>query len=120
MTAQSALGSYLQTSIVAVASLFGTQAMQSMMSGQAAIAIAISGVQVMSSALFIWKSSPEDITANAVSGDVEKDSACVFFAFSTIFLIMSAFAHNILALKATYKALVTPLEHKVILEMGNI
>ncbi|KAG6877844.1 hypothetical protein C0993_003217 [Termitomyces sp. T159_Od127] len=118
--AQSALGSYLQTSVVAVASLFGPQAMQSMMSGQAAVAVAVSGVQVMSSALFIWKSSPEDITANAVSGDAEKDSARVFFAFSTIFLIMSAFAHNNLATKATYKALVAPLEHKVILETGII
>ncbi|KAG6875395.1 hypothetical protein C0992_004014 [Termitomyces sp. T32_za158] len=118
--AQSALGSYLQTSVVAVASLFGPQAMQSMMSGQAAVAVAVSGVQVMSSALFIWKSSPEEITINAVSGDAEKDSARVFFAFSTFFLLMSVFAHNILTSKTTYKALVAPLEHKVILETGSI
>lgn len=118
--AQAALGSYLQTSVVAVASLFGPQALQSMMSGQAAVAVVVSGVQVMSSALFIWKSSAEQITANAVSGDAETDSARVFFAFSTLFLLISGFAHNNLASKAIYKTLVAPLEHKIVLETGNI
>ncbi|KAG6901549.1 hypothetical protein C0995_010659 [Termitomyces sp. Mi166 len=117
---QSALGSYLQTSVVAVASLFGPQALQSMMSGQAAVAVAVSGVQVMSSALFIWRATPGQITANAVSGDAEKNSARVFFAFSTLFLLISAFAHNILVSKATYKNLVGPLEHKMIMKTGTV
>ncbi|KAH0587176.1 hypothetical protein H2248_005984 [Termitomyces sp. 'cryptogamus'] len=118
--AQSALGSYLQTSVVAVASLFGPQALQSMMSGQAAVAVAVSGVQVMSSALFVWKSTPEQITANAVNGDAERDSARVFFALSTFFLLISAFAHNILVSKTTYKILVESLEYKMIPETGSV
>ncbi|KAG5333937.1 hypothetical protein C0989_004610, partial [Termitomyces sp. Mn162] len=118
--AQSALGSYLQTSVVAVASLFGPQALQSMMSGQAAVSVAVSSVQVMSSALFVWKSTPEQITANAVNGDAERDSARVFFALSTFFLLISAFAHNILVSKTTYKILIGSLEYKMIPETGSV
>ncbi|KAG6818846.1 hypothetical protein H0H93_001083, partial [Arthromyces matolae] len=109
--AQSALGSYLQTSVVAVASLYGPQALQSMMSGQAAAAVAISSVQVLSSALFIWNSTPEQILANAIDGTAEKDSARVFFALSTVFLVISVLAHRVLVSKHTYKALVAHLDH---------
>ncbi|KAG6919287.1 hypothetical protein DXG01_007419 [Tephrocybe rancida] len=118
--AQAALGSYLQTSVVAVASLYGPQALQAMMSGQAAVAVAVSSVQVLSSALFIWKSTPEQIVANAIDGQAEKDSARVFFALSAIFLVISAFAHNILVSKATYKTLVAPLEQKFVSQMGTV
>ncbi|KAH9938505.1 nucleoside transporter-domain-containing protein [Fomitopsis serialis] len=47
---KSAAGSYLQSSVVALASLFGHEAMQAVMSGQAAVGVAVSGVQVLSAA----------------------------------------------------------------------
>ncbi|KAG6833854.1 hypothetical protein H0H87_011788 [Tephrocybe sp. NHM501043] len=118
--AQAALGSYLQTSVVAVASLYGPQALQAMMSGQAAVAVVVSSVQVLSSALFLWKATPEKIAANAIDGEAEKDSARVFFALSTLFLVLSAFAHKVLVSKPTYKTLVGPLEQKFLPETGTI
>ncbi|KAG6831868.1 hypothetical protein H0H92_006985 [Tricholoma furcatifolium] len=117
---QAALGSYLQTSVVAVASLFGPQAVQAMMSGQAAVAVAVSSVQVLSSALFIWRATPEQIETNALDGGAERNSARVFFALSSLFLVISAFAHNILVSKPTYKTLVAPLEQKVALGTTEI
>ncbi|KAF5387810.1 hypothetical protein D9615_000092 [Tricholomella constricta] len=118
--AQAALGAYLQTSTIAVASLFGPQAVQAMMSGQAAVAVAVSGVQVLSSSLFVWRATPEEITANAVDGSAEQGSARVFFALSTVFLIISAVANNILVSKPTYKTLVAPLEQKKFGERGTV
>ncbi|KAG6834896.1 hypothetical protein H0H93_006585 [Arthromyces matolae] len=52
---QAAVDSYLQTSVFAVASLYGPQALQATMSGQAAVAVAVSAVQVMSTAIFVQK-----------------------------------------------------------------
>ncbi|KAF8062185.1 nucleoside transporter-domain-containing protein [Lyophyllum atratum] len=91
--AQAALDSHLQTSVVAVASLFGSQAVQAVMSGQAAVATAVSAVQ--------------------------QASARVFFALSTFFLVISALAHSMLVEKPIYKAVVAPLEHALVRDMGN-
>ncbi|KAG5654678.1 hypothetical protein H0H81_009927 [Sphagnurus paluster] len=117
--AQAALGAYLQTSITAVASLFGPPAIQAMMSGQAAVAVAVSGVQVLSSSLFLWRATPEAIAANAIDGSAEQGSARMFFALSTLFLIISAVAHNILISKPAYKTLVASLERKSFREAGT-
>ncbi|KAG6866489.1 hypothetical protein C0991_003033 [Blastosporella zonata] len=118
--AQAALGSYLQTSVVAVASLYGPQALQAMMSGQAAVAVVVSSVQLLSSALFIWKATPEEVSANAIDGQAEKNSARVFFALSTLFLVLSTFANNVLVSKPTYKTLVGPLEQKFVPGIGSL
>ncbi|GLB33476.1 putative nucleoside transporter [Lyophyllum shimeji] len=117
--AQAALGGYHQTSVVAVASLFGPQAMQAVMSGQAAVAVAVSGVQVLSSALFLWRATPEAIAANAIDGSAEQGSARLFFALSTIFLVMTSVAFNMLAATPAYKTLVSPLEQKLVREEGS-
>ncbi|RDB20451.1 Equilibrative nucleoside transporter 1 [Hypsizygus marmoreus] len=107
---QAAFGAYLQTSVIAVASLFGPTAVQAMITGQAAVAVAVSGVQVLSSAIFLWSASPEAITANAESGRAEERSARAFFILSTLFLVMSAVAHGRLVRMPTYTTLVAPLE----------
>ncbi|KAG6856709.1 hypothetical protein H0H87_001498 [Tephrocybe sp. NHM501043] len=107
---QAAIESYLQTSVVAVASLYGPQALQAMMSGQAAVAVVVSSVQVLSSAMFIWKSNTQRHTTE-VAGQANTESATrVFFALSTLFLIISALAHNTLVSKANYKIFIAPLE----------
>lgn len=117
---QAALGSYLATSIVAVASLFGPIALQAMMSGQAAVAVAVSGVQVASSALFLAGGTPESIAANAISGGAEERAAFFFFALSTAFLGLSALANDWLVSMPAYKALIAPLEGKKSADTGSI
>ncbi|KAG6812840.1 hypothetical protein H0H92_015938 [Tricholoma furcatifolium] len=116
---QTALVSDMLVSVVAVASLFGPQAMQSMMSGQAAIAVIVNGMQVsLSSAIFLWRDVPDNIAANTAE-QAEKDSARIFFVLSTLFLILCAFAHSLLVSEATYKALVIPLLQKDIPGTGS-
>ena len=117
---QAALGSYLTTSIVAVAALFGPIALQAMMSGQAAVAVAVSAVQVASSALFLAGGTPESIAANAVSSSAEERGAFCFFALSTAFLGLSALANDWLVSMPIYKILITPLERKEGSETGSI
>jgi len=117
---QAALGSYLMTSVVAVASLFGPIALQAMMSGQAAVAVAVSGVQVASSALFLAGGTPDSIAANAISGSAEERAALLFFALSTAFLGLSALANDWLVSMPTYKTLIAPLEGKEGAETGSI
>ncbi|KIY71807.1 hypothetical protein CYLTODRAFT_368694 [Cylindrobasidium torrendii FP15055 ss-10] len=86
--AQAGLGSYLQTSCIAIASLFGPAAMQALMSGQAAIAVVVSGVQVVSAIASTWneESTASGIPTGGHQGPEER-SAFVFFLLSTIFLL---------------------------------
>ncbi|KAI9001317.1 nucleoside transporter-domain-containing protein [Trametes punicea] len=98
---QAAAGSYLQTAVVAIASLFGPSYMQAVMSGQAAVAVAISGVQVMSAAASVSKSGPG---TRAESPKPEEQSAFIFFSLSTVFLLICAVVHGWLVRLPAYKA----------------
>lgn len=109
---QAACGAYLQTSVIAVASLFGPMAVQAMLSGQAAVAVAVSSVQVVSSAIFLLGASPEVISTNAKNGSAEEQAAFIFFTLSTLFLGVTALAHSWLVKMPTYKTLAAPLEQK--------
>ncbi len=51
-------GAYLQTSVIAVASLFGPSIIQSMMSGQAIIAVILSSVQLLSGSFHQFSAVP--------------------------------------------------------------
>lgn len=101
--AQAAAGSYLQTSVIAVASLFGPTALQSMMSGQAAIAVAVSGVEVVSAAISLRNPPAPGAT---VDSEPEEKSAFLFFALSTLFYLVSAAAHVQLTRIPAYHELV--------------
>ncbi|KAI0356513.1 hypothetical protein OH77DRAFT_1423442 [Trametes cingulata] len=101
---QAAAGSYLQTAVVAVASLFGPVAMQAVMSGQAAVAVAISGVQVMSAAASVRGTSPTEVVASA---EPEEQSAFIFFGLSTIFLVVCVAVHSWLVSLPAYKTVVS-------------
>lgn len=101
---QAAAGSYLQTSVISVASLFGPTALQAMMAGQAAVGVAVSAVQVVSAASSL---RGEPIPgAVVVESSPEERSAFAFFALSTAFLILSAGAHAWLTRLPSYKAVV--------------
>ncbi len=112
--AQAALGSYLQTSCIAIASLFGPTAVQPMMSGQAAVAVAVSGVQVLSAIASTWN---EQVDANGVPtgghGEAAERSAFVFFLLSTLFLLVSAGCMAWLVSMPAYKAVAGALEKPV-------
>jgi equilibrative nucleoside transporter 1/2/3 len=104
--AMAAAGSYLQTSVVAVASLFGPSVMQSVMSGQAAIAIAISVVQLMSATASVH-------TATSTAAEVAREndvaaerSARAFFALAALFLFGTVAANAWMTRLDVYKAIV--------------
>lgn len=102
--AQATAGSYLQTAVVAVASLFGHTAMQSVMTGQAAVGVVVSGLQVLSAAASTRSAGtgePVDATS-----EPEEDSAFTFFAVSTLFLIVTIGVYSWLVSLPDYKALV--------------
>lgn len=101
-------GGYLQTSVIAVGSLFGPPAIQSMMAGQAAIAVVVSGVQVISSAASVV-SKPRTYISD---GSAEEQSAFIFLSLSTAFLIVSAGVHTWFIRMPVYKLVVASLESK--------
>lgn len=107
---QAIAGSYLQTSVIAVASLFGPTAMQALMSGQAAVAVAVSGVTVVSSALSLReKPSPQALA----DSEPEAKAAFMFFGLSTLFYLVSAGAHIWLTRLPAYHTILAQFEHTV-------
>ncbi|KAJ7179489.1 nucleoside transporter-domain-containing protein [Mycena filopes] len=109
---QAALGAYLQTAVIVIASLFGPTAIQAVMSGQAGVAVAVSGVQVFSAVASVWGRSRETVMAELSSGEPAERSAFIFFSLSTVFLIASAAAHGWLVTMPAYKAVAGSLEHQ--------
>ncbi|KAF9076571.1 nucleoside transporter-domain-containing protein [Rhodocollybia butyracea] len=109
---QAAFGSYLQNSVIAVASLFGPAAVQPMLSGQAAVAVVVSAVQVLSALISVDNSSKsiDGIRISNRSRDAEASSAFIFFGLSTIFLLFSAAAQRWLVSMPAYYAVAGTLE----------
>ncbi|TFK56135.1 hypothetical protein OE88DRAFT_1652758 [Heliocybe sulcata] len=103
---QAAAGSYLQTSVIAVASLFGPGAMQSLFSGQAAVGVAVSLVQVLSAAASVNDRSPNAPRDPTTDGRAEEKSAFVFFGLSFLFLLVSAAAYIWMTRLPAYHAVV--------------
>lgn len=97
--------------------------MQSILSGQAAVAVVVSMVQLATSALSVWGSTPEAIAA-FVSGDsardekAEQDSARTFFGISALFMISTFLAYAWLARLPAYKATLGTLEQNIKLHEG--
>ncbi|KAJ3761005.1 nucleoside transporter-domain-containing protein [Lentinula raphanica] len=107
--AQASFGSYLQNAVIAVASLFGPQAVQAMLAGQAAVAVVVSAVQVFSAAVSVHTSSGME-SVSAKERDAEERSAFIFFGLSTIFLLFSIAAHKWLVSLPVYRAVAGSLE----------
>jgi hypothetical protein len=109
-TLSTGIASYLQSSIAAVAALFGPEATQAVMSGQAAVAVAMSAVQVISILLSLSGGEPPALIATSHGRTTEEKSVCAFFTLSACFLATSIFAHRILMRTPQYKVLVAPLD----------
>lgn len=112
---QAAAGAYFQTSIIAVASLFGPSAVQAMMSGQAAVAVAVSGVQVISSATSTM-GKPRSFTGD---GSAEEKSAFAFFLLATVFLVFTYGAHEYLVRMPLYNHVAGSLEEGAKISLGG-
>jgi equilibrative nucleoside transporter 1/2/3 len=106
--AQAMAGAYLQTSVIAVGSLFGPPTIQSIMAGQAAVAVVVSGVQVISSAASVVGKPRTHIS----NGSAEEQSAFIFLALSTAFLLVSAGVHTWFIRMPVYKLVAASLESK--------
>lgn len=77
--------------------------MQSVMTGQAAVGVVVSGVQVLSAAA----STRRTASARAIpASEPEEQSAFIFFGLSTIFLVVTIGVHAWLVSLPAYKAVV--------------
>lgn len=100
---------YLQTSAVGTASLFGPAAVQALMSGQAAVAVVVSGTQLLSAATSLWGTPREQFYVTG-DGRAEERAAFLFFGLATIFLFATTGAHAWLTTMPVYKAVMRPSE----------
>jgi len=106
---------YLCTAVFAGASLLGTSFLQIVISGHAAVAVAVSAVQVASSMISLRSSSPQSISMTVASADGRDDrpediAARIFFGVSAIFLGITLVAYTWLTKLPFYKSAVVTLE----------
>ncbi|KIJ70470.1 hypothetical protein HYDPIDRAFT_78688 [Hydnomerulius pinastri MD-312] len=112
-----ACAAYLSTAVYAGAALFGGSYLQYVLSGQAAVAVAVSAVQVASSAVSVWGSTPNTIAAfiaggGATDGKAEEVAARIFFGVSIVFSGFTFAAYTWLTRQPVYKATVGVLEQQ--------
>ncbi|KZO89775.1 hypothetical protein CALVIDRAFT_543304 [Calocera viscosa TUFC12733] len=93
-------GSYTSNAIVALASIFGPMAMQAVMSGQAAIGVLVSLVQLTSA----WLS----VAGSGASPAGAARSAFGFFGVGVVFLIGCLFSHGWLTSLRVYARAMEP------------
>jgi solute carrier family 29 (equilibrative nucleoside transporter), member 1/2/3 len=117
--AQAGSGSYLQTSVIAVASVFGPAAVQAVMSGQAAVAVVVSGVQVLSAITSLWGIPEKEIATYRSDGKAEERSAFLFFGLSTLFLLFTIGVHQWLVTTQAYKTVVRPTRMQGVVQLDE-
>ncbi|KAG8218815.1 nucleoside transporter-domain-containing protein [Butyriboletus roseoflavus] len=114
---------YLCTAVFAGAALLGASFLQTVLSGQAAVAVAVSAVQVASSMISLWGSPLKPVSMEAITTDSrdkhpEEIAARIFFAVSTVFLGITLAAYTWLTKQSFYKSVTGSLErHR---EVGDI
>ncbi|KAH0840096.1 nucleoside transporter-domain-containing protein [Lanmaoa asiatica] len=106
---------YLSTAVYAGAALLGASFLQAVISGQAAVAVAVSAVQVASSMISIWSSSPKPTSMEVTRTDSRDDhpeeiAARIFFGVSAIFLGITLIAYTWLTRQSFYKSITGALE----------
>ena len=106
--------SYLSTAVFAGAALLGTSFLQAVLSGQAAIGVAVSAVQVASSMVALWGSSPKHISIEVTRADgredrVEDIAARIFFGVSAVFLCITLVTYTWLSRQSFYNPVTSAL-----------
>ena len=99
--ALAATGSYLQTSVIAVASLFGPTVIQSLISGQAVVAVILSAVQLIGATGSLRSSQ-----VGPADGVAETRSARLFFGISMTFLFVCGAANAWMTRLPSYRAVI--------------
>jgi equilibrative nucleoside transporter 1/2/3 len=108
---QSIVCSYFSSSVVATSSYFGPFAMQALMTGQAAVAVLISLIQVI-----VHSVSLGDNPLNRRRRPTEDNSASLFFSFTTAGLVVAFLAHAYLVRLPIYRNVVAPFEMGKVIE----
>jgi len=78
-----------------------------MVSGQAAAAVVISGVQVLSAAASVWGKPRQQVVSD---GSAEERSAFIFFSLSTLFLAGTTVLHRWMVRTPLYQDVAAALE----------
>ena len=111
---QSGAGSYMNTAVFALSSLFGPLTLQAAMAGQAAAGVLVSIVQFITtySAQRQGTGVNGAMTAQdeADEADANATAAFWFFAFSTAFMLASLLGHAYVARQRTFGRVVEPFE----------
>lgn len=121
--------SYLLPAGLVLSSLFGPKAIQAVMSGQGAIGVAVSGVQMLSAIASVWSTSQNPIAGDGTGsilssnwfstynlrlyvGIAEERSAFAFLGLATLFLASTIGLLTWLTSMPTYKAVMGPFERR--------
>ena len=99
-----AASSYMGAAVYARAALLGPPFLQSVLSGQAAIGVAISAVQVVSAAMSVPTTLVVTLVADESDYLAHGMTARIFFGISTVFLITTLAAYAWLMKQAFYKS----------------
>jgi len=102
----SASGACLSTAIFAAAALLGRPYIQIMVSGQAAVGVVVSTVQLVSAAISVWGASPKTAAGGIGEGVAEEQAARIFFGVSILFMASTLAAHLWLTRQPLYKSTV--------------
>jgi len=111
---QSIVCSYFSSSVVATSSYFGPFAMQALMTGQAAVAVMISLIQVIVHALSL---ADNPVKRRQEKGrPAEDNSASLFFSLTTTGMLVAFLAHAYLIRLPIYRNVVAPFEKGKVIE----
>ena len=117
--------SYLCAAVYAQAALLGPSLLQVVISGEAAIAVAMSVVQVVSAVTSVWGFSPTPtvimgvLDAEAAEYEVEEVAARIFFGFSALFLVLGLAAYTRLTKQTSCDSRIGSSKHLSDVEDAN-
>jgi solute carrier family 29 (equilibrative nucleoside transporter), member 1/2/3 len=110
-----AAAAYLQTAVMALSSLFGSQAVQAVMSGQAAVGVAVSVLQVISASGSKASKAADTIHPRTRDAEPEKKTdwgALAFFTIATAFLVLSLGAQRFITRTKEYQMILSETEEE--------
>lgn len=115
---QASAGTYLLSAVIAYAAYFGPLTMQSVMSGQAAVAVSVSFVQLITTVSTTWGTKSDGSKPNPGSGDNPDEgivtAASYFFFIATLGMVISYIGYRKLTKMRLFKRTVAKFEDRTI------